>query len=150
MMSDYTWHLPDPATQPEFYADVALKRLIAFVVDTAVIVVLCLLTAVVTAGMSLFVFPIMMAVIGYAYRVVTLTRASATWGMRLMAIEFRDASGARFDLRLAALHTLGLTISFAIPFVQVASVVLMLTTARGQGLSDQVLGTVAINRPANR
>jgi hypothetical protein len=34
--------------------------------------------------------------------------------------------------------------------LQVASVVLMLTSRRGQGLSDHVLGTVALNRRAGR
>ena len=65
---------------------------------------------------------------------------------------FRDASAdlasRRFDLGLAFAHTLGLTISFALPLLQVASIVLMLTRPRGEGLSDLVLGTVALNRRA--
>jgi uncharacterized RDD family membrane protein YckC len=89
-----------------------------------------------------------MAVVGFAYRVVTIARGSATWGMRLVAIEFRAADGRRFDLGLAFAHTLGLTLCFALPLLQVASVVLMLTRPRGEGLSDLVLGTVALNRRA--
>ncbi|MDZ7711418.1 MAG: RDD family protein [Roseovarius sp.] len=147
MMHD-TWALPDPETQPEFYADVATKRFLAFIVDTAVIIVLCLLVLPFTAFTGLFFFPVLMAVIGFAYRVVTIARGSATWGMRLVAIEFRAADGRRFDLGLAFAHTLGLTISFALPLLQVASIVLMLTRPRGEGLSDLVLGTVAINRRA--
>jgi len=143
-----TWALPDPDTQPEFYADVATKRLVAFVVDTLVIIVLCLLVVPFTAFTGLLFFPLLMAVIGFAYRVVTIARGSATWGMRLVAIEFRAADGRRFDLALAFAHTLGLTISFALPLLQVASVVLMLTRPRGEGLSDLVLGTVALNRRA--
>ncbi|MEO1734456.1 MAG: RDD family protein, partial [Pseudomonadota bacterium] len=38
--------------------------------------------------------------------------------------------------------------SFAFPIVQVISVVLMLTNARAQGLTDHVLGTVALARRA--
>ncbi|MFB9149472.1 RDD family protein [Roseovarius ramblicola] len=147
MMHD-TWALPDPDTQPEFYADVPAKRLLAFVVDTLVIVVLSLLVVPFTAFTGLFFFPLLMAVIGFAYRVVTIARGSATWGMRLAAIEFRTADGRRFDLGLAVAHTLGLTISFALPLLQVASIVLMLTRPRGEGLSDLVLGTVALNRRA--
>ena len=143
-----TWALPDPDTQPEFYADVPAKRLVAFVVDTLVIIVLSLLVVPFTAFTGLFFFPVLMAVIGFAYRVVTIARGSATWGMRLVAIEFRAADGRRFDLWLAFAHTLGLTISFALPLLQVASVVLMLTRPRGEGLSDLVLGTVALNRRA--
>ena len=148
MMMHDTWALPDPETQPEFYADVPTKRLLAFVVDTAVIIVLCLLVLPFTAFTGLFFFPVLMAVIGFAYRVVTIARGSATWGMRLVAIEFRAADGRRFDLGLAFAHTLGLTISFALPLLQVASIVLMLTRPRGEGLSDLVLGTVALNRRA--
>ncbi|WP_354542920.1 RDD family protein [Roseovarius sp. MBR-78] len=147
MMQD-TWALPDPETQPEFYADVPAKRLVAFVVDTALILVLSLLVVPFTAFTGLFFFPVLMAVIGFAYRVVTIARGSATWGMRLVAIEFRAADGRRFDLGLAFAHTLGLTISFALPLLQVVSVVLMLTRPRGEGLSDLVLGSVAINRRA--
>jgi len=143
-----TWALPDPETQPEFYADVPAKRLVAFVVDTLVIIVLSLLVVPFTAFTGLFFFPVLMAVIGFAYRVVTITRGSATWGMRLVAIEFRAADGRRFDLGLAFAHTLGLTISFGLPLLQVASIVLMLTRPRGEGLSDLVLGTVALNRRA--
>src|SRR6056297_687890 len=143
-----TWALPDPDTQPEFYADVPAKRLVAFVVDTLVILVLSLLVVPFTAFTGLFFFPVLMAVIGFAYRVVTIARNSATWGMRLVAIEFRAADGRRFDIGLAFAHTLGLTISFALPLLQVASVVPMLTRPRGEGLSDLVLGTVALNRRA--
>lgn len=147
-MTETSWRLPNPDTQPEFYADVPVKRLVAFVVDTVVIIGLSLLIVPFTAFTGLFFFPVLMAVVGFAYRVVTIARSSATWGMRLTAIEFRDANGARFDLTQAFLHTLGLTISFAIPLLQVISIVLMLTDDRAQGLSDRVLGTVAINRRA--
>ena len=143
-----TWALPDPVTQPEFYADVPAKRLVAFIVDTVVIIVLSLLVLPFTAFTGLFFFPVLMTVIGFAYRVVTITRDSATWGMWLVAIEFRGSDGRRFDLSLAFAHTLGLTISFALPLLQVASIVLMLTRPRGEGLSDLVLGTVALNRRA--
>jgi len=143
-----TWALPDPETQPEFYADVPTKRLVAFVADTVVIVLLSLLVVPFTAFSGLFFFPFLMVVIGFAYRVVTIARGSATWGMRLVAIELRAADGRRFDLGLAFAHTLGLTISFALLLLQVASIVLMLTRPRGEGLSDLVLGTVALNRRA--
>jgi uncharacterized RDD family membrane protein YckC len=143
-----TWALPDPDTQPEFYADVPAKRLVAFVVDTLVIIALSLLVVPFTAFTGLFFFPVLMAVVGFAYRVVTIARGSATWGMRLVAIEFRAADGRRFDLGLGFAHTLGLTLCFALPLLQVASVVLMLTRPRGEGLSDLVLGTVALNRRA--
>ena len=148
IMSDYSWHIPDPETQAEFYADVPAKRLIAWIADTVLVAVICLLILPFTAFTGIFFFPLLMLIVGFAYRVVTLARGSATWGMRLVAIEFRTVSGARFDLGMAFLHTLGFTVSCAFFPLQVVSIVLMLTTARGQGLSDHVMGTVALNRRA--
>ncbi|MEZ5676677.1 RDD family protein [Thalassovita litoralis] len=142
------WHLPDPQTQPEFYEDVAMKRLIAFVLDTVLIALITVLVVPFTAFTGLFFFPFLMAAVGFVYRVITIANGSATLGMRLMAIEFRNASGARFDLGQAFLHTVGLNLSFAIMPLQLVSVVLMATTERGQGLTDHVMGSVAINRPA--
>lgn len=147
-MTEYSWHLPDPITQPEFYSDVPAKRLLAWVVDTVLIVLICLLIVPFTAFTGLFFFPFLLLIVGFAYRVVTIARGSATWGMRLVSLEFRKLDGQRFDLSMALLHTLGLTISFGFPILQVISIVLMLTTERGQGLSDHVLGTVALNRRA--
>ncbi|WP_101066091.1 RDD family protein [Roseovarius salinarum] len=141
-------NLPDPHSQPEFYAGVPAKRLVAFVIDTVLIALICLLILPFTAFAGVFFFPFLMLTVGFAYRVVTIANGSATWGMRATAIEFRGITGERFDLRLAFLHTLGLTVSFAIPVLQVISIVLMLTTDRGQGLSDHLLGTVALRRRA--
>jgi len=147
-MSEYNWHIPDPQTQPEFYADVPLKRLLAFVVDTVLIVIICLLIVPFTAFVGLFFFPMLMLAVGFAYRVVTIANGSATLGMRVFAIEFRTLAGDKFDLPLAALHTAMLTGSFMFPLIQLASIVMMMTSAHAQGVSDQILGTVVINRRA--
>ncbi len=141
--------LPDPAYQPEFYANVPPKRFFAWVVDTGIILVLTLLALPFTGFLGIFFLPVMYLVLGFAYRVVTLANGSATWGMRLFAIQLRRWDGRKFDLEAAVLHTLGTSISFSIPLVQVVSVVLMLTSSRGQGLTDHVLGTTAMNRPAD-
>ena len=141
-------NLPDPFSQPQFYNSVPTKRLIAWIIDLLVIVALCLLALPLTAFLGLFFWPVMLLVIGFAYRVVTLANGSATWGMRFAGVELRDARGARFDLSLALAHTFGYSISMSFPILQVISVVMMLTGARGQGLTDAFLGTVALNRRA--
>jgi len=46
------------------------------------------------------------------------------------------------------MHTFFYSVSLAFFLMQIISMVLMLTTARGQGLSDHLLGTVAVNRRA--
>lgn len=139
---------PDPDMQPQFYDGVPSKRLLAWGVDTIVIAALTLVVIPFTAFIGLFFLPLLYLVIGFGYRVVTLSRGSATWGMRLMAIELRDRDDRSFDLPTAFLHTLGYTVSLAMPLLQLISVVLMLSTERRQGLSDLVLGTVALNRRA--
>lgn len=120
----------------------------AWVVDTVLVLVLCLLVLPFTAFTGIFFFPLLFLTLSFAYRVVTIARGSATWGMRLTSIEFRTVQGDRFDLQMAFLHTLGYSISWMFALLQIVSVVLMMTTARGQGLSDHMLGTVAINRRA--
>lgn len=140
--------LPDPDTQPEFYADVPTKRLLAWVVDTVLIIIVSALIVPFTAFTGLFFFPVLMLVTGFIYRTVTLATGSATWGMRLFSIEFRDRTGRPFDLATALLHTLGFHLSVSFFPAQIVSIILMLTSARGQGLTDHVMGSVAINRPA--
>ncbi|WP_299414535.1 RDD family protein [uncultured Sulfitobacter sp.] len=139
---------PDPELQPQFYDGVPTKRLLAWGVDTLVTVVLTLVVIPFTAFIGLFFLPLLYLLLGFAYRTVTLSRSSATWGMQLMAIELRTRDDNRFDLPTAFLHTAGYTVSLAMPLLQLISIVLMLSTERRQGLSDHVLGTVALNRRA--
>ena len=54
-------------------------------------IVISLLIVPFTAFVALFFFFALMAVVSFVYRVITLATGSATWGMRLMAIELRDA-----------------------------------------------------------
>lgn len=138
--------LPDPISQPQFYASVASKRLVAWIVDSIVILVLSLIVVLLTAFVGLFIWPLLYLVVGFAYRTVTLANGSATWGMRFAGVEIRNAFGERLDLGLALAHTAGYTLSIAIPLIQVVSIIMMLTSARGQGLTDAFLGTVALNR----
>lgn len=147
-MAQMDYILPNPDTQPEFYADVPTKRLVAWVLDLIVIVAISAVIVPFTAFVGLFFFGFLMLVTGFVYRTVTLATGSATWGMRLVSIEFRDRTGRQFDLGSAFLHTLGYHLSFSFFPAQIVSIILMLTTSRAQGLTDHVMGSVAINRPA--
>lgn len=149
-MTDTAYVLPDPDSQPEFYTDIPTKRLIAWVIDTILIMAVAILIIPFTAFTGLFFFPLLYLVVGFAYRVVTLANGSATLGMRLTSIELRTQRGERFDLGHAFLHTLGFSVSLSFPIFQIISIVLMMTTARAQGLTDHVMGTVALNRAARR
>ncbi len=140
--------LPDPEFQAGFYRDVAPKRALAWVIDTLLVALLTALAVPFTAFIALFFLPALFLVLNFLYRWVTLSTRSATWGMRFVAIEFRRLDGGRFDPATAFFHPLGYTLCAATVLPQLVSIALMLTTARGQGLSDLVLGSVAINRMA--
>lgn len=138
--------LPDPDLNPEFYDSVAMKRGFAWIIDAVIITVIAIVIVPLTAFIGAFFFPLLLLSVSFFYRLMTIAGSSATWGMRLMSIEFRDSEGQRLSAQDALLHTAGFTISFALPILQVISVVLMLTSRHGQGLSDHILGTTALNR----
>ena len=147
-MTTRAYALPDPASQPEFYADVPVKRLIAWIVDMILIGIISALILPLTLFTGIFFFGAIFLTVSFIYRVVTLTNGSATFGMRFVGIELRTQHGDRFDLGHAFLHTLGYSVSLTFFILQLISIVLMLTSSRSQGLTDHVMGSVAINRAA--
>jgi uncharacterized RDD family membrane protein YckC len=140
--------LPDPATQAEFYEGVPYKRLLAWVVDAIIISAITVVVVPFTAFTAIFYLPFLVMIISFIYRWLTIASRSSTWGMRLLAIEFRNDAGHRLDSGEAALHTLGYSLSWAIFPAQLASAIMMCVTERGQGLTDFALNTTAINKPA--
>ncbi|PRY21481.1 RDD family protein [Aliiruegeria haliotis] len=145
-MTDPMRGLPDPEYNAELYADVPVKRLFAWVVDAFVIFGLTLLVLPFTAFTAIFFYPALWVLVSVLYRVISISSGSATLGMRLVSIELRTWRDERFGFGEALLHTLlyALCVSFLVP--QIISAVLMLTTAKAQGLHDLALGTAALNR----
>ncbi|MCV6597083.1 MAG: RDD family protein [Mangrovicoccus sp.] len=140
------WGLPDPDTAPEFYDDVVLKRLFAWIADSLAILALSILVLPFTAFTGIFFFAAIYMVLGVIYRIVTLTRYSATPGMLLTSIEIRRSDGGRMDATLATLHTLLFTFFSTFFLLQAVSIILMLINDRRQGLHDMLLGTAAVNK----
>lgn len=139
---------PDPIRHAEFYDGVTVKRGLAWIIDTAMVLALAILVVILSALTALFILPLVWLTISFLYRWATMTGDSATWGMRMMGIRFLTRDGERFDAATAFLHTLGYSVSVAFVLPQIVSVALMVMSPRGQGLTDHVLGTVAINRPS--
>lgn len=139
--------LPDPVAEPAFYRSVPTKRALAWCVDAVIIGVMSLMVLPFTAFTGVFFFPALMLFVGFFYRWFSLSSASATWGMRIMAIEIRGPWGERLDSRAAFWHTAGYTASVVMAPAQLVSILFMGLSERGQGLSDMVLRTAAINRP---
>lgn len=138
--------LPDPALSPDLYDHTPTKRALAWVVDTLVIALGVLATIPLTLFVSLFFLPVTWLALGFAYRTATLARGSATWGMRLLAIELRDFEGRRLDFGTALAHTALYYVAMAMLPAQILSAMLMVGTPRRQGLGDHLLGTAALNR----
>ena len=76
--------LPDPTLHPGYYAGVSIKRLAAWTVDTIICVVIAAIIASLPLFIGWFFFPLIVGVVNLIYRVVTITRKSSTWGMRLI------------------------------------------------------------------
>lgn len=140
--------LPDPEFQPEFYADVPSKRLIAWIVDSIATIALTLIPLILTLFVGIFFLPLLYLAVGMAYRTVTLTLYGATPGMMLTALKLRRMDGTAPDVMLALWHSAlySAALFFVIP--QVISVAMMLTSPHKRGLHDQLLGTAVLNRAA--
>ncbi|QPH53834.1 RDD family protein [Pontivivens ytuae] len=140
--------LPDPDTDPQFYDGVTARRFFAWIIDVVVVWGLWLVLGLLTFGLGWLLLPFF-AVVDFAYRTLSLSGRSATWGMRMMGIELRDGFGQRFGLGQALVHTGLYTVSLMFMVSHVVSIILMVVTARGQALHDIPLGSTAINTPVD-
>ena len=141
--------LPDPEMDSQFYEKVPSRRLVAWVFDGIITFGMTFLISVLTIGLGFFIFPFIWLVVGFLYRTFTISSKSSTWGMRMVGIEFRDKDGQKLSSGLALAHTLIFIIGTGFFFVQLLSIVLILTSRYGQSVQDMILGTTAINRPLN-
>lgn len=141
--------LPDPHLDAQFYEGIVVKRLLAWVLDVLVISALVLAALVASFGLLAFVFPALVVGMTLAYRSLCIVKWSATLGMRALAIELRNHRGERLDPFEAVAHTFIYVFAFMTVVGAMANAALMLVTDRHQGLSDLILGTAAINRPAD-
>ncbi|MEP2781339.1 MAG: RDD family protein [Pseudoruegeria sp.] len=148
-MSEPLWGLPNPDTHSEFYKDVAIKRLFAWLIDMVFIGLISAVVVVLTAFTGLFFLPFLVLCVSLIYRTVAIARHSATPGMRLVSLEFRTHRGEKFDTSLALIHTIAYTVSVSMVLPQVISIILMLSSSRRQGLTDMFLGTAAVNKAAS-
>jgi uncharacterized RDD family membrane protein YckC len=138
--------LPDPAFQPEFYADVPMKRVLAWAVDAVLILILTGIVLALTLFIGVLILPVIYFAVSVAYRTVTLTRFGATPGMMLVALKLRGLDGSRPDQRVALGHSLihSLAMIFVVP--QIVSVAMILLTPYKQGLHDWIMGTTVLNK----
>ena len=146
--------VPDPETDPQFYDGVPLRRLIAFLLDTVVIIclwfVLLVILGLVTAATFGLAFPLMLIALagtGLFYRWIMLARRSATVGMMMLGIEVRDSAGERCSDGTAFLHSFAFLATLYFLPLAIIGWILMASSPHRRALHDMMLGTVVINRP---
>lgn len=141
----------DPLARPELYDGVLSRRMLAFVVDAALVGVITLFVFVVnfffgilTLGLSWLLYPVLFPLVALGYNALTLGgQASATPGMRLFGLEMRVWDGQRLYPLLAALHAVlfWVSVSLLTPLVLLVG----LFNDRRRLLHDIVLGTVLVD-----
>jgi uncharacterized RDD family membrane protein YckC len=147
-------HAYDPMTQPEYFEGVLSRRIVAWLIDVTIVVMLTVLAAVVlfvfgllTLGlgwMLYFIFPAISTIIAVIYYGLCYTGAkSATLGMRAVDLEMRTYYGGPAYFLLGAVHAIfyWVSVSFLTPFILVVS----LLNDRKRTLHDMLLGTIVVN-----
>lgn len=147
-------HAYDPAANPELFQGVLARRVVAFVIDLVVIAVpliaawiFIFVLGLVSFGLGWFLFWIMSPaslIWALVYYGMTLgSPASATIGMRAMALQMRTWYGAPAYFVLGAVHAIvfWLSVSLLTPLILVVGLV----NARRRLLHDFVVGVVIVN-----
>lgn len=94
------------------YSGVLSRRIFAFLIDYAIVLLLCIPAAVIvfflgviTLGLGFFLYPALFVIVAVLYFGVTLSGPSqASPGMRAMGIAMARMDGRRIDFLLATVH----------------------------------------------
>jgi uncharacterized RDD family membrane protein YckC len=155
-MSDTTFssrsHLPDPASAPELFDGILVRRAAAFLVDCVLIgmIVVVLFMVGIVAGFLTFglawlgLFLVLPAAIVLFYAVTLGSPARATPGMRLFDLVLTPTRGQPLNGPLAFLHALVFYITFWISWP--ISLLFVLFTPRRQMIHDLITGTLMLRR----
>lgn len=143
----------DPVREPALFDGVLSKRVLAFLVDASLIllvllavVAFILIMGIPTLGLAWLLFPALplFPIVALLYVAFTMggTRA-ATPGMRVVGLTVRGSTGEQIGPFLAAIHAVlfWLSVSMLTPFVLVVG----LLSNRKRLLHDILLGTVVMN-----
>lgn len=138
--------------QPRAYSGVRTRRMIAFLVDYSIVLLLCIpaffvvgLLGIVTFGLGWMLYAILFPLVALPYVSFTLGgRAQATPGMRLFDLRLERLDGERVDVGMGAAHSILFWV--AVTLTSGFIVLLALFTPRKQLLQDLLLGTVVVRR----
>lgn len=132
------------------YDGVRTKRVLAFFIDYAIVLALCVPVAVLiffigifTLGLGFFLYPILFLLVAIPYIGTSMGGPNqATPGMRMMGIRVARLDGRPVDFMLAVVHGVLFWALNAVltPFILLATLVL----DRKQTVHDWLLGTVVV------
>ncbi|NSY47891.1 RDD family protein [Agrobacterium tumefaciens] len=132
------------------YSGVLSRRIFAFLIDYAIVLLLCIPAAVIvfflgviTLGLGFFLYPALFVIVAVLYFGVTLSGPSqASPGMRAMGIAMARMDGRRIDFLLATVHIALFWIinSVLTPLILLAG----LFTEHSRLVHDFLLGTVMV------
>ncbi|KAA3504435.1 RDD family protein [Agrobacterium genomosp. 3] len=132
------------------YSGVLSRRVFAFLIDYAIVLLLCIPAAVIvfflgviTFGLGWFLFPALFVIVAVLYFGISLGGPSqATPGMRAMGIAMARMDGRRIDFLLATVHIVLFWVinSVLTPLILLAG----LFTERSRLVHDFLLGTVMV------
>ncbi|MDH3580641.1 MAG: RDD family protein [Hyphomicrobiales bacterium] len=144
-------HAFDAQAHPEYFDGVLSRRVMAFLIDIAIIftlwiaaVVILFFVGIFTLGLAWLLYGALFPIVALGYNAWTLSRdVSATVGMRFMDLEMRTWYGERMYALLAAFHALlyYFTVTMLTPFI----LLIAPFNARKRCLHDFFAGTVVIN-----
>lgn len=139
-----------PLDQPALYDGVLTRRVMAFLVDYAIIFLLCIPFAIVVAvlgvltlGLGWMLFAVLGPIVALGYVAVTLGgRHQSTIGMRMAGLRIMRTDGGTVDGITAMIHTALFWIGNAV----LTPLILLATwfTDRKRTLHDLLLGTVVV------
>jgi uncharacterized RDD family membrane protein YckC len=145
-------HAFNPVIEPRLFDGVIRKRLVAFIVDAIIILVLTAiayvvvaLLGIITLGLAWLLFGLVFPAVGLGYNAVTIGGPnSATVGQRMMGLEVRMWYGGKVTPLVAAFHALLFWFSLVVfcPILLWA-----FFDPRKRCLHDILAGVVVINRP---
>lgn len=138
---------PDPLSRPDLFEGVVLKRVLAYLIDVAILIgvtAFLWLLVVLTFGLLATIAGVLTPLIPLAYHTLLIGgRDSATIGMRMTGIQVRTLAGGHPDYPQAALQTL---LFYATMALTGLLLVVALFNDRGRCLHDWLSGTVTVVR----
>lgn len=145
-------HLPDPATAPELFDGVLTRRVMAYLIDVALLIAAVAVVSLASLVLGFFTFgipwvllPVLIPLIVLGYYAVTLgSPMRATIGMSMFDLVLTPARGRPLDGWAILIHPIvfWITVWFAWPI----SLIVALITPRRQMVQDLVTGTLMLRR----